>query len=43
VPDISRARKLVGFEPQLGLDEIIESVIADRRARTTQFAPAYSR
>jgi UDP-glucose 4-epimerase len=27
VPDISRARKLVGFDPRLGLDEIIDSVI----------------
>jgi UDP-glucose 4-epimerase len=41
VPDISRARELVGFEPELGLDEIIDSVIADRRARTTEFAPAH--
>jgi UDP-glucose 4-epimerase len=41
VPDTSRARELVGFEPQLGLDEIIESVIADRRATSTEFAPAH--
>jgi UDP-glucose 4-epimerase len=40
VPDISRARELVGFEPELGLDEIIQSVIADRRARVTELAPA---
>lgn len=32
VPDIARARDLVGFDPQVGLDEIIRSVIADQRA-----------
>lgn len=31
VPDISRARKVVGFDPQHGLDEIIQSVIEDHR------------
>lgn len=40
VPDISRARELVGFEPRLGLDEIIQSVIADRRGRATKSAAA---
>jgi UDP-glucose 4-epimerase len=30
VPDISRARALIGFEPKLGLDDIIRSVIEDR-------------
>lgn len=33
VPDISRARDVIGFEPTMGLDDIIRSVIADRRAR----------
>jgi UDP-glucose 4-epimerase len=32
VPDITRARDLVGFDPQVGLDDIIRSVIADQRA-----------
>ena len=32
VPDIARARDLVGFDPQVGLVEIIRSVIADQRA-----------
>lgn len=41
VPDISRARELIGFEPKLDLDEIILSVIAERRARATELAPAY--
>lgn len=30
VPDISRAREVIGFEPRLGLDDIIRSVIEDR-------------
>lgn len=30
VPDISRARDLVGFRPRLGLEDIIRSVIRDR-------------
>ena len=29
VPDIDRARQLVGFEPSVGLDDMIRSVIAD--------------
>ncbi len=32
VPDITRARDLVGFDPQAGLDEIILTVIADQQA-----------
>ena len=32
VPDTTRANRLVGFEPSVGLDEIIHSVIADQRA-----------
>ncbi|MDQ4011525.1 MAG: NAD-dependent epimerase/dehydratase family protein [Actinomycetota bacterium] len=30
VPDVSRARALVGFDPKLGLDEILSSVIDDQ-------------
>ena len=32
VPDITRARDLVGFDPQVGLDDIIQTVIADQQA-----------
>ena len=31
VPDTSRARQLVGFEPSVGLDDIIRSVVADQQ------------
>lgn len=31
VPDITRARELVGFEPAVGLDEVIASVVAEHR------------
>ena len=31
VPDTSRARRLIGFEPSVGLDDIIQSVIADQQ------------
>jgi len=31
VPDTTRARDLVGFDPQVGLDEIILAVIADQQ------------
>jgi UDP-glucose 4-epimerase len=31
VPDISKIRSLVGFEPQVGLDDILQMVIADKR------------
>ena len=31
VPNISRARQLVGFEPSVGLDDIIRSVVADQQ------------
>lgn len=39
VPDISYARAVIGFEPKLGLDEIIMSVIEDRRARRAAESP----
>jgi UDP-glucose 4-epimerase len=32
VPDTTRARDLVGFDPQVGLDDIIRTVIADQQA-----------
>ena len=32
VPDTTRANRLVGFEPSVGLDDIIHSVIADQQA-----------
>ena len=32
VPDTTRARDLVGFDPQVGLDDIIQTVIADQQA-----------
>ena len=31
VPDTSRARRLVGFEPSVGLDDIIRSVVVDQQ------------
>lgn len=31
-PDVSRARELIGFDPRLGLDEIISSVVDDQLA-----------
>jgi len=36
VPDIGRARALIGFAPTYSLDEIVESVIAEQRARLEQ-------
>ena len=35
VPDISRARDLIGFDPKLGLDDVIRSVVDDRLAAGT--------
>jgi UDP-glucose 4-epimerase len=32
VPDISRARKLIGFDPRTGLDDILRMVIRERVA-----------
>ena len=32
VPDITRAQNLIGFEPQLSLDDIIEAVVAEHRS-----------
>jgi UDP-glucose 4-epimerase len=33
VPDLTKIRRLIGYEPQVGLDEIIERVVADFRTR----------
>ena len=33
VPDLSKIRELIGYEPRLGLDEIIASVVEDFRQR----------
>lgn len=33
VPDLAKIRALIGYEPRVGLDEIIRSVVADFRAR----------
>ena len=35
VPDISRIRATIGFDPQLGLDDILKSIIEHRTARVT--------
>jgi UDP-glucose 4-epimerase len=40
VPDISKIRALIGFEPTMTLDEIIESVVHERRAHQPQASPA---
>jgi nucleoside-diphosphate-sugar epimerase len=33
VPDLSKVRALIGYEPKVGLEEIIEKVVADFRSR----------
>jgi UDP-glucose 4-epimerase len=33
VPDLTKIRELIGYEPKVGLDEIIRLVVADLRAR----------
>jgi UDP-glucose 4-epimerase len=33
VPDLTKVKNLIGYEPQVGLDEIIRRVVADLRAR----------
>ena len=33
VPDLTKIRAMVGYEPRVGLDEIIEHVVADFRGR----------
>ncbi|MEW6777641.1 MAG: GDP-mannose 4,6-dehydratase [Bdellovibrionota bacterium] len=46
VPDVSKARKFVGYEPRYGLDEILDRVIAYHRGRSqgaSSAGPARSR
>lgn len=38
VPDVSKARQLIGFEPRLGLDEILHSMIQARSRPVFDFA-----
>ena len=33
VPDIGKVRALIGFEPEVKLDEILQLVIAEQRSR----------
>jgi UDP-glucose 4-epimerase len=33
VPDLSKIKELIGYEPKVGLDEIIQRVVTDLRAR----------
>jgi UDP-glucose 4-epimerase len=33
VPDLTKVKHLIGYEPKVGLDEIIQRVVADLRAR----------
>jgi UDP-glucose 4-epimerase len=40
VPDISRIRALIGFEPTMNLDQIIESVVASTRGAGAAPAPS---
>lgn len=42
VPDISRVRDLIGFEPRWGLDDILRSIIASRVAGSGATSPARS-
>ncbi|MEV0056422.1 NAD-dependent epimerase/dehydratase family protein [Saccharopolyspora shandongensis] len=42
IPDISRVRDLIGFEPRLGLDDILRSVIASRGGDSGGRSPARS-
>ncbi|NED98521.1 NAD-dependent epimerase/dehydratase family protein [Phytoactinopolyspora alkaliphila] len=43
VPDISRARNLVGFDPKLDLDDIIGSVVQDQVVRAKIAGNGYAR
>jgi UDP-glucose 4-epimerase len=39
VPDLTKIRGLIGYEPKVGLDEIIERVVANFRERTNVNIP----
>jgi len=41
VPDLSKVRSLIGYEPRVDLDEIIERVVADMRVAVSE-APSKS-
>jgi UDP-glucose 4-epimerase len=42
VPDISKIQSLIGFEPKLGLDDIISSVVEHvRQGEKTAARPVY--
>ena len=40
VPDISKLTRLIGYRPRLSLDETLESIIADQRARLREHGVA---
>ena len=40
VPDLTKIRALIGYEPQVGLDEIIERVVAEARRQREPAVPA---
>src|SRR5688572_7489592 len=42
VPDISKVRELIGYEPTLGLDEIIRTVIEHNRGVSKQLLSPYT-
>ena len=42
VPDISKLRELIGYEPTLGLDEIIRTVIEHNRGLGKQLLSPYT-
>jgi len=42
VPDISKVRELIGYEPTLGLDEIIRTVIEHDRSAGKQLLSPYT-
>jgi UDP-glucose 4-epimerase len=42
VPDISKLRELIGYEPTLGLDEIIRTVVEHHRGLGKQLLHPYT-
>jgi UDP-glucose 4-epimerase len=42
VPDISKLRKLIGYHPQVKLDDILTSVIEYQRTKITHLSFAFS-
>ena len=43
VPDINKAKNLIGFEPRMALDDILRMVIADSRASSQAGVPVLER